>query len=128
MALFDWLRKKSSHQRSPEGGWVVMLRDAAFEVTTPKGEVERLPVGDLSAVSVRTSDKGPWDADVWWLLFGRDHKVACSFPQGATGEQLAVDYLMKLPAFDYDAMIDAMSSTGNAVFPLWRSGGPLNEP
>ena len=70
--------------------------------------MERLPVGDLSAVAVQTNDKGPRDAvDVWWLLFGRDDKVACSFPQGATGEQLAVDYLMKLPAFDYDAMIDA---------------------
>ena len=59
-------------------------------------------------------------ADVWWLLFGADDRIAVAFPQGASGEQEAIDWLIALPGFDHEAMIMAMGSTGNAVFPVWR--------
>jgi hypothetical protein len=49
-----------------------------------------------------------------------DRNVACAYPQGATGEQATLDYLMALPGFDHAEMIKAMSSVGNAVFPVWR--------
>ena len=36
---------------------------------------------------IETNDSGPFGADVWWLLFGADDRIAVAFPQGATGEQ-----------------------------------------
>jgi len=75
---------------------------------------------DLGGVIIETNDSGPWGADVWWLLFGSDDKVAVAFPQGASGEKAVVDYLIALPGFDHGAMIDAMQSADNNVFPVWR--------
>jgi hypothetical protein len=71
---------------------------------------------------IETNDSGPFGADIWWLLFGADDRLACAFPQGAAGEKAAVDRLLGLPGFDHEAMIMAMGSTGNAVFPVWRRG------
>ena len=80
----------------------------------------RLALAELNGVMIETNDSGPFGADVWWLLFGADDRVAVAFPQGAAGEQAAIDWLAGLPGFDHDAMIMAMGSTANAVFPVWR--------
>jgi hypothetical protein len=77
-------------------------------------------MSDLSGVMIETNDSGPFGPDVWWLLFGADDRLACAFPQGAVGEQVVVNSLLGLPGFDHEAMIMAMGSTSNAVFPVWR--------
>ena len=77
-------------------------------------------MNNLSGIIIETNDTGPFFDDVWWLLFGADDKVACSFPQGASGEQEAIDVLMKLPDFNYEQMIKAMASAENALFPVYR--------
>ena len=120
MALWDWLIKKRSPRLSPEQLWRVTIDQEALEVVPPEGESQRLLLADLSGVAVETNDTGPWGADVWWLLFGRENQLICSFPQGATGEQSVVDWMVALPDFDHGAMIRAMSSTANEIFPLWR--------
>jgi hypothetical protein len=73
----------------------------------------------MAGVAFETNDTGPWGADVWWLLFGSDEQLAGVFPQGATGESSALDYLMILPGFDHEQLTKAMCSTANAVFPVW---------
>lgn len=120
MALWDWLIKKRSLQLSPERLWRVTIDQEVLEVFPPEGESQRLLMADLSGVAVETNDTGPWGADVWWLLFGREGQLICSFPQGATGEQSVIDRLVTLPNFDHEVMMRAMSSTANEVFPLWR--------
>lgn len=74
----------------------------------------------LAGVMIETNDSGPWGADVWWLMFDENDQLACAFPQGATGESDAIDFFMQLGGFDNEAMIAAMGSTDNAVFPVWR--------
>ena len=99
---------------------IVSLSGERIAVTDAEGEEAGLALADLNGVMIETNDSGPFGADVWWLLFGADDRVAVAFPQGATGEQAAIDWLIGLPGFDHDAMIMAMGSTGNAVFPVWR--------
>jgi hypothetical protein len=98
----------------------VSVAEDAIHVVDERGGAKSVRKSDLSGVAVETNDSGPWGADVWWLLFGRDDRLECAFPQGATGEQAALDYLMALPSFDHCEMTNAMRSTDNAVFPLWR--------
>jgi predicted tellurium resistance membrane protein TerC len=112
-----------SGRLDPEARWTVALDEAAIHVTDPAGETAVLARADLSGVALETNDSGPWGADVWWLLFGADETVACAFPQGAGGEDALVAMLVALPGFDHDALIDAMASTGNALFALWRRRG-----
>lgn len=120
MKFWSWLTKVRGQSPTPESRWQVAFQRDVFEVITPEGEAQRLPVADLSGVAVETNDMGPWGADVWWLLFGHEDKLVCSFPQGATGERPIIDCLVALPDFDHEAMARAMTSTDNAVFPVWR--------
>ncbi len=78
-------------------------------------------MSELRGVIIETDDSGPWGADLWWLLFGADDRVAVAFPGGATGEQVVIDRLMALPGFDFETMTRAMGSTEVAVFPVWRA-------
>lgn len=103
-----------------ESEWLVECGADVLRVTDAKQDVRQLAKSDLSGVVIETNDSGPWGADVWWLLFGVDDKVALAYPQGATDEDETLAYLMSLPGFDHEKMVEAMSSTGNAVFPVWR--------
>jgi hypothetical protein len=103
-----------------EAAYIVSVEGDGISVADPKGEEKTLALADISGVMIETNDSGPVGADVWWLLFGADDRIAAAFPQGASGERDAIDWLIALPGFDHDAMIMAMGSTGNAVFPVWR--------
>jgi hypothetical protein len=118
--MFGWSRKEPSRVE-PEARWSVALNDSYIRVTDQAGETLSLAKSDLFAVAIETHDTGPWDADVWWLLFGADERLQCSFPQGASGDEAAVDYLVALPEFDHRAMVRAMATTDNAIFPVWRT-------
>lgn len=114
------LFKRKPAKLLPESRWIVSVDENAIHVVDEAGDAKSVHKADLSGVAIETNDSGPWGADVWWLLFGREDRLVCAFPQGATGEQAALDYLMTLSLFDHREMIEAMSSTGNAVFPVWR--------
>jgi hypothetical protein len=117
--MFGWLKNRST-KLEPEARWNVGIDAEVLRVIDADGNERAIPRTDVSAVAIETNDSGPWGADVWWLIFGPDRNVACAYPQGATGEQATLDYLMALPGFDHAEMIKAMSSVGNAVFPVWR--------
>ncbi|WP_044561582.1 hypothetical protein [Azospirillum sp. B4] len=119
--MFGWFRgKRKPVQLMPEARWVVCLEDAVIQVTDSKGAVKSVTKAELSGIVIETNDSGPVGCDVWWLLFGEDEKIACFYPQGATGEKAALDYFLTLPSFNHEEMIQAMGSTSNAVFPVWR--------
>ena len=117
--MFGWLKKRPKVPQ-PEARWTVTIDGDAIRATDEAGIAKEVLKGDLSGVIIETNDSGPWGADVWWLLFGADDRVALAYPQGATGEAVLLDYLGALPGFDHAAMIEAMRSTDDAVFPVWR--------
>ena len=117
--MFGWFRKRTVRLQ-PEASWIVATKPAHIQVTDHEGQIRRLAKADLVGVAIETNDSGPWGADVWWLLFGASDRLACSFPQGATGESETLDYLTSLPQFNHEQMTQAMCSTENAVFPVWR--------
>ncbi|HYJ84101.1 MAG TPA: hypothetical protein VEW26_14810, partial [Allosphingosinicella sp.] len=100
--------------------WVVVVDGGSVRVTDEAGASRAVAKAELAGVAIETNDSGPWGADVWWLLFGAHDGLACAFPMGATGEQAAVDYLSGLAGFDHGMMIEAMQSTDNMIFPVWR--------
>lgn len=114
------LFKKKPAKLEPESRWTVAFEGEAICVTDHTGKCSYVAKDELSGVAVETNDSGPWGMDVWWILFGANDQLACAFPQGATGEQAILDFLLALPSFDHDSMGRAMRSTDNAVFPVWR--------
>src|SRR5262245_36292742 len=100
--MFGWLKRKTPRKLIPEALWVVELTGDEVRVVDEAGEVKIVGKGDLSGVIIETNDSGPWGADFWWLLFGADDHVACAIPQGATGEDALINYLLGLPGFDHE--------------------------
>lgn len=92
-------------------------------VIGPPDSARMLICNDISAVVVETHMTGDHVTDVWWLLYGRSGEPALRVPQGASGEEQLVDWLMSLPGFQIDAMARAMRFRGNATFDLWRATG-----
>jgi hypothetical protein len=119
--MFGRFKKKPETKLWPEARWTVSVDDSGFHVTDHTGDTRTVTVADLSGVAIETNDNGPLGADVWWLLFGADRKLACAFPQGATGDKVVIDHLMKLPNFDFKEMTNAMCSTDDATFALWHA-------
>jgi hypothetical protein len=120
--MFGWFARKRDKAKRimPERRWHVECEGEVLRATDDKLGVKQLAKLDLTGVIIETNDSGPWGADVWWLLFGADDRVAVAYPQGATGEDAMLAYLMSLPGFDNEKMTEAMRSTDNAVFPVWR--------
>ena len=107
MALFGWFRKKSD-RLYPEALWTVATDANGIRATDQTGSIKSI------------SHAEPWGADFWWLLFGPDGQLACAFPQGATGEKEAMNYLMALPGFKNDELGKAIGTTDNAMFLVWK--------
>ncbi|MGE0734143.1 MAG: hypothetical protein AB7P50_05245 [Alphaproteobacteria bacterium] len=73
---------------------------------------------DLTAVYILTTDRGPIDDDVFVLLQGKPGAGNCLVPQEPASP--ALDRLMKLPEFDFEAFIRSMSCAENARFLVWQ--------
>jgi hypothetical protein len=121
MSLWSWLKSLRRAPTQPEAAYVVSFDGVTIGVLDPDGALHEMAAEDLRGVVVETDDSGPWGADLWWLLFGTDDRVAVAFPGSSTNEQPVIDWLMKLPGFDFEEMTKAMGSTDVAVFFLWRA-------
>lgn len=131
----DYLRRVWSYHRErrqarregrlfPECRVVVTFDGEAMTVRPPDGAAPQVVRwADLREVAIETNDLGPFVADLYWVLIGRDG--VAHFPQGATGEKAAIERLQQLPGFDHEAMFDAMRSTDLARFVCWKAFGPL---
>lgn len=116
--------KASSHgtqeppQLMPESLFIVEVSDTGVSCSRPDQRVERVTWDDLQCVEVVNTDEGPFLPDVFWVLHGSDG--GCVIPQGATGEKQLLERLQKLPDFDNEAVIKAMSVTTNKRSLCWR--------
>ena len=123
MGLASWWLKWRRQRREPvvfESRWTIAVEGDRITVIDSQGAERHVALSDLKGVAIETNDSGPWGADVWWLLFDGGGSRAAMWPQGAVGEQAAIDRLMALPGFAMEEMIRAMASTDNSVFPVWQ--------
>ncbi len=104
-----------------EDRFVVTVTGDEIVNNRPEGTVERVSISKLKLVMIETNDSGPWGADVWWMLIGSDLTSGCVFPQGATGESDVLAVVQKLPGFDNQVLVAAMTSTENKRFVCWQA-------
>ena len=120
--MFSWFKDWAEGIR-PESDWKVSMQNETIRITAPDKKVRSIGTDDLTGVAIETNDSGPWGADVWWLMYGRDDQLEYFFPQGATVEGRVLEYLFALSEFDGEQFGLAMRSTQNAVFPVWGKVG-----
>jgi len=115
MSIFSLFRRRKARQ--PDR---VSLTDEAVTRVRPDGIEETIRWDALCEVGILTTDDGPMQEDVFFLLIASDGKSGCVVPQGAEGCDRLLERLQKLPGFDNEAVIKAMGSTSNAKFMCWK--------
>jgi len=115
MSIFSFFRREKP--KTPDR--VTFTGDAVTRVR-PDGVEETIRWDDLHEVGILTTDEGPWQEDVFFLLVASDGKSGCAAPQSSDGSKQLLERLQQLPGFDNDAVIKAMGSTSNAKFVCWK--------
>jgi hypothetical protein len=115
MALFDFFRRSAAAvpQRA-----IVSFNDESVTCRRPNGLVEAVNWSDLQSVTIQTTDAGPAVDDVFWVLAGSES--GCVVPSESEGMDLLLERLQRLPNFDNNAVIQAMSSVDNQKFLCWQ--------
>ncbi|PTY02998.1 hypothetical protein DB347_22650 [Opitutaceae bacterium EW11] len=97
-----------------------MFDDREVRFQKPDGTSDSIAWGDIAEVGVLTTDEGPIQEDVFFMLLDREHKRGCAIPQGAAGTDVLLTRLQALPGFDNAKLIEAMGCTSNNRFVCWR--------
>ncbi len=100
-------------------GQRIHIDDRGVRRELPDGKVEQVAWDDVQEVAVLTTGDGPFAEDVFFVLAGRGG-TGCIVPQGAPESTQLLERLQRLPGFDNEAVIRAMSSTEDAIFVCWR--------
>lgn len=104
----------------PETAWRVEVENSVVTVVDPLERTVRIPVAEIARVDIRTTDQGPFAPDVWWEISGNTPRPVCRFPAGSTGEKSALAVFEALDGFDHGAVLEAMASTANDSFEVYR--------
>ena len=114
--MFEWLRRLW-RMNTPSRSFVT-FDDAWIRSHRSDGTTEEVSWEELSAVEIVTTDAGPFVCDVFFVLHGDQR--GCVVAQEAEGCMELLERLQKLPGFNNQAVIDAMSCTSNARFSAWQ--------
>ncbi len=125
-AMLDWLsklfgRRQEAMPRRRNASPVRVTQDErTITVDDGVGSIFVLPWSELANVSVMTTDAGPFEIDLFWILTDRQGRLAITVPMGAEGEHaLLLSMQARLVGFDNMAVVEAMSNTGSGLFQIW---------
>jgi hypothetical protein len=98
----------------------VEMDETKLTVFWSDGRMEEFPLSSLKKVAIITTDRGPFEPDVfWWLLM----EIPVMIPDDpmVPGSEQVKDILFKLPGFNFESFIKAMTSTDKDAFELWEN-------
>ena len=103
----------------PEDLYVIEITNDFIKVTHPLENDKLVLWNNITEIHIQTTDEGPFHPDVWLVLIGID--TYCRIPQGNKSYDDIYERVSKWDRFDFEAYIESMSSTENAVFLLWKA-------
>lgn len=123
LALFAYaFRRRRPTSLQPESSITVSFDAREIVVRDHTGETRRVEWDRISKVAIRTTDDGPFSADVFWGIHTDSQDAALVFPGGATGEaELLRELQQRLPNFRNEEFMQAMGTATDAYFVLWAS-------
>ena len=116
---FKNLSKKREAKLFPEASVLVEISESIITSKYSDGEILNASLDCLTRIEIQTNDSGPMGADVWFYFIS--DSGTCGYPQGATGDQKAIDYMFSLEGFNEDEFFKAMACTDNESFICWES-------
>jgi hypothetical protein len=107
-------------RRSTSSPVHVTLDDRAITVNDGTGSPATLLWADLANVAVVTTDLGPFETDLYWVLTDRTGRQLPAIPMDAEGEAALLHAMQaRLSGFDNMAVVEAMGSVSPATFQIW---------
>ena len=104
------------HKRKPS----VEVDDFSVRRHLANGKTEEARWEHLAEVTIMTNDRGPFEDDAFWVLIEEDGQSGCVIPISIPEAEVILDTVQKLPGFDNEKLIKAMSSAQNNQFILWK--------
>lgn len=106
---------------------ILEMDETAIRCRFPGGTVQQMTWTELKAVVIETNDLGPFEEDVYFLLWSDSKDNFCAIPQSADISQSLISKLQNFPEFDNEAVIKAMGCTSNRSFLCWEQKGWIGE-
>ena len=88
-----------------------------------KYEIEK---NHITEIFIRTNDHGPFFEDLFYILNVQDNQ-SYTIPQNYENSDALFAYILGLPAANRVKMTEAMLSTENAVFEIWRKESEFDD-
>jgi hypothetical protein len=85
------------------------------------GRIETIAWDDIDEISIVTTDEGPFVDDVFWLFLNKDRSKGCAVSNYAEGFKALLPRLQHRPGFDNALVVQAMGSTTNRSFVIWKN-------
>lgn len=124
--MLTWLSKlfrrpqEALPERRRASPVMVVHDEKLISVDDGRGGVAVLAWADLGSVTVLTTDRGPFEADLFWILSDHDGRRSLTIPMDARGEHTLLQAMQtRLSGFDNMAVVEAMSSTTHGEFRVW---------
>lgn len=119
MSLLSWI--KSRFEMAPINRVAeVRFDENALAMRWAGGSTASVAWDDLVRVLIRTTDCGPFDDDVFFVLETAERCYIV--PQQAVGAGQLLERLQGLPGFDNEAVIESMTCCENKEFLCWQRG------
>ena len=123
MNLLRWL--KSRFEMAPINRVSAVTCDSSLlQFQWERGSTVSVSWDDVQRVLIRTTDGGPFDDDVFFIVETFDKSYV--IPQQAIGAGQLLESLQRLSGFDNEAVIDSMGCTDNKDFLCWEREADCN--
>lgn len=134
--MLSWLKKRFERSRSAAAprrarptGLRVSFDDDVIVLRDSGGPMASVAWNDLAAVVIQTTEAGPFEPDLFWVLHPREHQRSLIVAMGAEGEHDLLQAMQaRLSGFDNMAVIEAMGTTTKAAFTVWEAPPPVRRP
>ena len=120
------LRRVVSRNGSPVGpthpDLLVELRfdNDAISAKYPDGGMISLKWSELTNIGLASLDAPSGSPSLYWGLHSGKRVPTISYPHGAIGDkELLAEFAKRLPGFDMDKVMQAVTTSGRAHFQIW---------
>jgi len=96
----------------------VEIDNEKLTIFWPDNREEIFYMKDLRKVAIITTDEGPFQPDLFWLMMF-EFPIMVPSDETIPGSLAIADIMFELPNFHYEKFIEVIFSTSNNAFELW---------
>jgi len=75
---------------------------------------------DVEKIEIVTTDRGPWEDDLWWLVFFQSGDYMAISGYSENVKEIIDDIVSNLGEPNWHSIIESSGSCNMAVFPVWQ--------